>query len=988
MLNITKIILAFILPVIFCLLIFASSLMANDELHFQKEVIVVKFTEHAEKILDIKSVNNIALSGIPSIDQLNIKYKAIKMERAFHYAGKHEQRHRDFGLHKWYYFKFQEDTDVREFINLYQEDSQTEIAELSLIPVLNVEKRTQQKIHNLQSKILTENLLIPNDPMFNQQWHYHSAIYRDIDLPEAWDIQTGDTSVIVSIMDTGADLDHPDLLPNLWINKDEIPNNGVDDDNNGYIDDIHGWNFDQNNNDPSDYQDHGTHTAGTVAAATNNQIGVAGVAGGFGNNDGARLMICRVLGPGGGSPHNAFIYAADNGSVISSNSWGYISGSTPVPYPYIVRQAIDYFIANAGSVTGSPIQGGVVVTSAGNEGGNFPNASGAYHPVIAVAATDPYDAKASFSNYGTWVDISAPGVAVMSTFNNGGYGSMQGTSQACPHVSGVLALMASEFPGITNTNARSLVEFAVDNIDIQNPAYIGMLGSGRLNASYVVQDAAALQQGTVTDFSTSLPLDNIAIEELSSGRTVYTDASGVYELKLFGSGQHAIRLSTFAYQTIDDTINLNPAATLGEIQTLIQDYQLNSSPLTTLSGSLVDSVSGSSTQGDVIIYAVSNKTNVSAEAMVDTTTDVNGSFSTTLPANEDYQVTVTPVSPFPPEDQIVVDLPIGGAQITFEFNPAEVLLVDDDNGADYENYFIEDFQAIGRTYHHWDVQDEGVPMANDRIEYPEKIIVWFTGDSSSMPLTQSEHDELVDHISTSGKLFLTGQDIAEYNTGDSLLNLMGIGFKENTNTALIFGAVGDLIGDGLTFFSSGGGGAQNQKSRDAINIIDSTTTTAIAHYIPGTSKPAGVRYNNSVDSSRAVFLGFGYEAINDNVQRQTLLTRVLEYFSNVTTGINDDFVNSAIPKEFELMQNYPNPFNPETTIKYSIREKSKVSMTIFNNLGQKVRTLLNKNISAGQFAVSWNGLDDNGKKVPSGVYFYQMLTDKGFNNTKKLLLLK
>ena len=983
MMNITKNFLTIISLIIISQSIFTLGLFASDDLYFQKNVIVVKFTDRAEKSLDIKTVNNKEITGISSVDHLNLEYDAVKVERAFHYAGKFEQRHREFGLHKWYYIKFQENVDVRDFINVYSKDSNIEIAELQLKPVLVGENDSQNIISDLSIK----SQLIPNDPLFNQQWHYNSTTDRDIDLPEAWDIQTGDTSVIVSIMDTGADLVHPDLLPNLWVNMDEILNNGIDDDNNGYIDDIHGWNFDENNNDPSDYDDHGTHTAGTVAAATNNQIGVAGVAGGYGNNDGVRLMICRVLGPGGGSTPNAYTYAADNGSVISSNSWTYkYSNNDPAPLPFIVQQAIDYFIANAGSDPGSPMHGGVVVGASANENRDDPYYPAGYNPVIAVSATDQTDAKASFSNYGSWVDISAPGVAVMSTIRNG-YDSFQGTSMACPHVSGVLALMASEFPGISNTNARALVEFAVDNIDAQNPNYIGMLGSGRLNAFYALQDAALIN-GTLTDSSSGFPISNAAIEDMQSGTVFYSDSSGEFNFKLFGVGGHPIQISNFSYKTLVDTITINSPDTLGKIQTMEQNYELQLSPLTLLSVSLMDSVSSDSLRGYIKVYAISNKTNVPEGTMADTTTNMSGNFNILLPANEDYRIFIRPESPFPNKTTEVLNLPVTGTQVDFQFNPAELLLVDDDNGQEYEQFYYDDFQSLSKTFHHWDVAIDGVPTAIDRNNYPDKIMIWFTGDSSSLPLTQAEQNEILDHINNGGKLFLTGQDIAEMNSGTALIDTLGIEFTQNSTLSLILGVAGDEIGNGIVFNVSGFGGSNNQTSKDVIQITDSTISSTIFHYGGGTANPAGIRYQNFANNSKAVFLGFGAEAINDPSRRQTVLSRIVDYLKSPITGIDDNLANYELPIKFELLQNYPNPFNPTTTIEYSVTSKTRVEIYIYNSLGQKIATLLNKEMKTGTFKINWDGTDSNGKRLSSGVYFYHILTESGYSNTKKMLLLK
>ncbi|MCP4414073.1 MAG: hypothetical protein GY808_16050, partial [Gammaproteobacteria bacterium] len=219
-------------------------------------------------------------------------------------------------------------------------------------------------------------------------------------------------------------------------------------------------------------------------------------------------------------------------------------------------------------------------------------------------------------------------------------------------------------------------------------------------------------------------------------------------------------------------------------------------------------------------------------------TNLTGSFSITVPSLENYIVSVYPRSPYEGKEYSIDSLSSGGEVVQFKVNPADILLVDDDNGASYEEYYFEDFQAKGKTYHHWEVQVSGVPSAADRNAYPDKIMFWFTGDSSSSPLTQTEHDEILDHVTTGGKLFLTGQDIAEMNSGSNLTTTLGIDYTQNSTLSLIIGISNDVISNLLVFNVSGSGGANNQTSSDVIQITDPSTTTTIFHYGGGTSKPA------------------------------------------------------------------------------------------------------------------------------------------------------
>ena len=253
--------------------------------------------------------------------------------------------------------------------------------------------------------------------------------YDAVNIPEAWEMSGGSSEVIVQVIDSGIDEDHPDLQVNKWVN-DDCDDDGVDSDNNGYVDDCNGYNNADDSNSLLGDGSHGTHCAGTVAADTDNGVGVAGVAGGKNGVAGASLMINTVFGKEDTDGfEDALVYGADNGAHISSNSWGYVS---PDVFPATIQEAIDYAVD----------AGVYVVFAAGNDADDGNWYPGAYEPVIAVAAADNSGVAASFTNYGDWIDITAPGVNVYSTYTleDGSYGYMSGTSMACPHVSGILAL--------------------------------------------------------------------------------------------------------------------------------------------------------------------------------------------------------------------------------------------------------------------------------------------------------------------------------------------------------------------------------------------------------------------------------------------------------------------------------------------------------------------------------------------------------------------
>jgi subtilisin family serine protease len=303
---------------------------------------------------------------------------------------------------------------------------------------------------------------IPNDPDYaTKQLPYPLGLMQ---VPAAWDYTIGRPQVVIAILDTGVDMAHPDLQDGIWTNSDEAPGNGVDDDNNGFIDDVHAWDFADNDNLPTDDHGHGTHVAGIAAARVNNGIGIAGVAGR------ATIMPVDVFKGGIGTYDSlirAIIYATDNGAQVINMSLGATS------YSRGEQAAVDYAWSH----------GVLLVASAGNLGNvgfstyTYP---AAHTNVIAVGATDTRDQRASFSSYGDYVDVTAPGSSVWSTYPGNSYRFMGGTSMAAPHVSGLAALVLSLNPEVTPDLVRDLIEQHAN--DLGTPGWDPYFGYGRINA--------------------------------------------------------------------------------------------------------------------------------------------------------------------------------------------------------------------------------------------------------------------------------------------------------------------------------------------------------------------------------------------------------------------------------------------------------------------------------------------------------------------------
>lgn len=527
-------------------------------------LIQIKLTPAAQRQARLRSSSGAISTGVPAIDQLNAQFSAYRMKRLFRPAGRHEARHQAWGLDRWYVLEFAGPTSARAALSAYEALPDVEIAELRYEKVLEGSPVDGAAIQQALADP-------PDDPLYDQQWHYDNdgtltpnAIEdADIDAPEAWAIETGHPDVVVQIVDSGIDSDHPDLAAALWVNAGEDINgngvfdnypaseggdlNGVDDDDNGFVDDIIGYSHADDVPVPEAGASgsHGTHVAGTVAGRTNNGTGVAGVAGGDGSPEsGVRLMISQVFGNSFTDGFaEAIVYGADNGAVIANHSWGY---TNPGAYEQAVLDAIDYFVANAGG-EGSPIDGGLFVTSAGNSGIDGEAYPAFYEPTLAVSSLGIGFQRSLFnssgsSNYGYWVDVAGPGgdyasnsnieELVLSTVIQGesanapafgfeyeDYDWFQGTSMASPHVAGIAALVASyEYRQGTTLSAADLrARVASPNttkdIDGYNPGYEGQLGVGLASAYLAITNPAG-------DELAPDPVDDLTVDDVIGNAVV------------------------------------------------------------------------------------------------------------------------------------------------------------------------------------------------------------------------------------------------------------------------------------------------------------------------------------------------------------------------------------------------------------------------------------------------------------------------------------
>ncbi len=398
--------------------------------------VIVKFKdESGVKVRD--SVNRL-ITGIPDIDRLLAEQGLVYMEKVFPNEKKQDTK-RYMKLPNGKVVQVPRLTDIF----LLKTDSTSDIT--SLIKELNKSPFVDYAEPNYYVYSLGSPVILPDDPLYSQQpW------LQTINAPAAWDSTTGDSAQVIAIIDSGVDWTHPDLAPNIWINADEIPGNGIDDDHNGYKDDVRGWDFINNDNNPTDDNSHGTHVAGIAAARGNNGIGITGVAWN------AKIMAIKMLqSSGAGNMANlakAINYASMNGATVINLSLGYYSESMTV------KTAIENAYAGTGSGDGA-----ILVAAAGNDGNCICNDCGlcfsmypaCYSIVIGVMANGPgtgfsnYDPSGpvGFTNEEQYnYEISAPGGNILSTLPGGGYGLYSGTSMSAPMVSGAVALMRSYDP--------------------------------------------------------------------------------------------------------------------------------------------------------------------------------------------------------------------------------------------------------------------------------------------------------------------------------------------------------------------------------------------------------------------------------------------------------------------------------------------------------------------------------------------------------------
>ncbi len=536
-----------------------------------------------------------------------------------------------------------------------------------------------------------------------------------------------------------------------------------------------------------------------------------------------------------------------------------------------------------------------------------------------------------------------------------------------------------------------------DTIDGEAPVTFGNWGvypftqngliylSDMVTGLYVVEfnHAQAFRvNGIVKDVLTDSVIQDARIEVLETGLLDHSDAGGQFKTGFPGSGTMTLKIEAFGY--FETTVSLSAVA--GNVENI--EVNLNPLPRAVIFGTVKnendDPLAGLTLHLEIESPLLSDTLLLTAHSGVD------GQYTfENLPVAGDPSIRYNFISveqsfPFARSEKrdlaLSPDIP---NTIDFQLNPADVLLVNDDPGENFMSKYRDATKTLPITVFEWFTVSDGSAIPVSRMdEFRTPTIVWFTGDAQTNVLNATERDSLAAFLDAGGNLLLTGQNIAEdlATTDPNYLQTYlqveydGLGsgppLIRTVDENPVFGSVSDF--------------PASQSSRDVL-IIPAAHLAPQPAFKLVNGKIVGVTTDDVTNGSKVVFLGFGLEAITIDVFRSDVISAALNWF-NVITGVNDD-AGGELPQQFALEQNYPNPFNPSTTIRYELQAAGRVELAVFNLLGQRIRTLVSGRQAAGEYAVEWNGIDERGNPVGSGVYFYQMKAEK-FSEIRKMVLIR
>ncbi|MBL7190491.1 S8 family serine peptidase [bacterium] len=788
---------------IFALLSAGFAFPPPDE--YQPGKALIKFSEDFGQP-EVKLTDGVVSIGIAEFDELSQNYRFLELNKVFPHRSKPNSPVL-INLSNIYRLHFPPEVSVREIV-----DALTNLKEIEYIEPDPVRKYDYT----------------PNDPLLNYCWHIFN-----IRADSAWDLSHGDSTIVIGIVDSGIDIDHPDLVDNMWQNLGEDCNgdgiidwydwDGLDTDGNGYPDDFWGWDFIDgdnwvNDDDPGGTVGHGTHCAGDASAVTDNATGVSGT--GFN----CSLMTLRC-GYGGyiQAGYQGIEYAGDNSAHVISLSWGGTWSS----------QTEQNVITDAWQA------GSVICASAGNTTppsmvppyDHYPSK---YNHVIAVVATTPSNTKAGFSNYSITAgdgnaDVCAPGTDIWSTTYGGGYGGQwwSGTSMSSPIAAGVVAMIRSVAPDLTPAEVETVLCVSCDNIDMYNPSYAGRLGYGRVNMLNALLMISA-PSIAMTDFAI---IDN----GNGDGRA---DPGETVELEV----------------TIQNSIN----AQIGE--NIYGTISCDDPAVTITNGTFFF--------GDMLPGAVNS--NASNPYVFDV--------GTCEPHWTDFTLTITGDGGY--ESEIIIEIELGRPPL---------LIVADDEGAGYQSFYLQSLQTLDIFSDVW-VQAEAALTQDEILRYD--TVIWETGNATVNTLSPTEQTILESYLDTGRNLILTGQNIAqELGASSFMVDYLHCQFDVSGITEfLTYGTVGDPVGNGDTLFTIGAAGAAgNATSRDALILSTGAVTT---FRYPASGKIAAIRYEGGY---KLCFFAFPLEAVATTpvaASRADVLQNIFNWFDSGSSATQEFELNA------------------------------------------------------------------------------------------------
>lgn len=810
-----------------------------------------------------------------------------------------------------------------------------------------------------EPEFVYDSYFVPNDPVVGSQYH----IGR-INCYQAWDITQGDTNVVIGIVDSGSDLDHPDLAANIKYNYAD-PVDGIDNDANGYIDDYMGWDFYYYDNDPNIMggSDHGSHVSGDASQVTNN--GVHGAGSGFK----CKLRISKHAPDFASTSifnsNDGIVYQYQNGADVINCSFGSSAFSS----------ATQNIINNAWAA------GVVICASAGNDGLNVPRYPASYDNVVNVAASNSGDLKASFSNYHSTVDVIAPGESILSTVYNNSYAVFDGTSMSTPVTAGVVGLIRSKYPSWTPAQVVDRLLLGVDSIYNLNPSYVGLIGTGRVNAFKCVSDLPIVSLIS-NNPSDSLYGNNDKVYDVNEVVTL----SLTYKNIWLAGNNVSLRLSSADpdIEIVQDSFyvgSINAYTTYSSLPASTFRVKAKSScpfdknvtfTLRASNNVYVNNVTANFSvtfrQGWATHNANNMKLSLTKDGAVGKKTQSYGS-GLNIPGYNGSQILEGGLMIGTSNTKVSDDCRRGSS-------PANVSDTDFVPINSYQLYSPGTYSSEdGKGY----FNDDGAGVNKVGVTVRAESFAWNSpADANYIILRytiKNTSGSNITNMYAGMYMYFTPNSVNGSNT--IVLDTAGkLGYSYNNTTPNPYLGVSLLSSQNLNFKSLNATevltGFTTQEKWDAMSngIVNGGIGPGINCFVISAG-PVNLNNNDSVTVGFAIVKG------NDLNDIKTNNTAAKNRFNVI--GIES--VSGVVPEKFALYQNYPNPFNPSTTIKFDIAKTDVVKIRIFDVIGREVSSIYQE-LQPGSYKYDFNAAG-----LASGIYFYRIETSV-FSDVKKMILLK